>query len=161
MNIPDRIADEEILGRCVTSRKEADRAKHKRGIAKLLTPRSGTVSVDRLSLAPDAFAVANGERVATARQEGLKKAGAASVADIAFCGWITVTAQAVHQVGGKCRASPTTTPWRNPYHADIVAPAEHDPLDSVPWVQRLARRALWKERPTEIATSSSSSGRLP
>lgn len=161
MNIPDRIADDETLGRCVTSKKEADRAKRRRGVAKLLTPRSGTVSVDRLSLAPDAFAVANGERVATAKREGLKKAGATSAADVAFCGWITVTAQEVRQVGVECRASPTTTPWCNPYHADIVAPVEHDPMDSVPWVQSLARRALWKERPTEVATSRSSSGRLP
>lgn len=161
MDVPDRIADEETLGRCVTSNREANRAKHGHGVAKLLTPRSGTVSVDRLSLAPGAFAVANGERVAMARRDGLKKTGTTSTADISFCGWITVTAREVRQVGCECQASPTTTPWRNPYHADIVAQVEHDPLGAMSWVQRLARRAIWKARPPEPGISGAGVQHLP
>lgn len=153
MSVPTEIADDEELGRCVVSKRAARRAREGRGLAKLLTPRQGErrMSVDRLTIAPLADAIANGRRVAAARQEGICRASGQKSRDVEFGGWVTLSARAVRGADCECVASPIEKPVGpgNPYHADIVMPESvlEDDLERVRYAQELEESAGWRERP--------------
>lgn len=153
MTIPSEIADDEELGRCVVSKRAAHRAREGRGLAKLLTPRQGErrISVDRLTIAPLADAIANGHRVAAARQDGIIRTSGQPSRDVEFRGWVTLSAQSARDADCECIASPIeeSAGARNPYHADIVMPEsvlEDDP-ERVRYAQALEESAAWRERP--------------
>ena len=97
-----------------------------------------TLSVDRLSVAPEEAAVENGERVAATRGEGRS-----------FYGWAAIDAE--HAALEECRAivSPTlAVNGSNPYHADIVLPmsAVVVPGEQDKFALRLAARSRWLAR---------------
>lgn len=153
MIVPSTVSDDEELGRCVVSKRAALRAREGRGVVKLLTPRRGDrrISVDRLSIAPLADAVANGRRVAAARQEGIIRTSGQPSRDVDFCGWITVAALAVRSADCECIASPIERPnsASNPYHADIVMPESvmDDDFERVRYAQELEESATWRKGP--------------
>lgn len=153
MIVPSEIADDEELGRCVVSKRVAHRVREGRGLAKLLTPRKGEsrISVDRLTIAPLADAIANGHRVAAARQEGICRASGQKSRDVEFCGWITLSARAARSAECECIASPIekSAGPGNPYHADIVMPESviEDDLERVRYAQELEESAAWRGKP--------------
>ena len=117
-------------------------------------PRRGEsrLSVDRLSFAPLPEAIANGERVAHARQQGnLRTAGKPS-SDIHFCGWGVLAVLATRETDCSVEATPIEGEHGagNPYHADIVLPrrVETDDIARKRYAQRLARAAVRRDRPT-------------
>ena len=127
----------EDLGRGIYSRGLARQAgrSHIRLNAFLERPGVRTLSVDRLSIAPV------GDAVALAAEVGRERGRS-------FHGWAVVKARAANRNGRSVVASPQ--PERNnPYHADIVLPADavEDRLRQKEHAQQLADQAVWRARP--------------
>lgn len=148
------IVHHEELGRVITSRREAKRVRRGRSPVRSFLPKRGErrLSVDRLTFAPLAEAIANGERVAQARQQGhLRTAGRPST-DVHFCGWSVISVLAARATDCSVEATPIEGEHGtgNPYHADIVLPrrVETDDIERKRYAQRLARAAVWRDRPT-------------
>lgn len=156
------VADQEKLGRIVSSKDEARKAMSA-GDASLVPcflPRKGQsrLSVDRLSKAPRDVAVANGARVAEKRQRGIVRITGRRSRDIQFCGWGVITANAARNVGCSVEATPIEgdADVENPYHADIVLPktVETNEEERKDYAQQLALAARWEARPTESIARS-------
>lgn len=103
----------EALGRCVLSSSQAKKAARGDPPPDVFLERVGVanLSVDRLSKAPHAEAVKNGENVARLRStDGHNRT---------FYGWLVVSAADAEQQGRRVVPTPLK---ENPYHADIKLP---------------------------------------
>lgn len=109
MQIPETIAADEELGRGVSSRNSANRARRSLLPINEFLPRQGEtrISVDRLSVAPLDEALAIADDRDSARNRNFYGWAVVSVANAALNGRI-VTASPLHNI--------------NPYHADIILP---------------------------------------
>ena len=131
----ESIGTDEELGRSVSSRRNAARARRSRLPYHEFLPRQSVVeiSVDRLSIATpeESTAVADGRDAVRGRT---------------FYGWAVITAEAAGENGRKVVASPI--PDINPYHADIVLPASaaEDRNEQVRHAQQLRDASNWRER---------------
>ena len=135
------VPDWELLGRGVFSSRQAKMCRSNDGMPALVFHEADgvrTLSVDRLSVAPEEAAIENGERVAAARGEGRS-----------FYGWALINAEPA--ASEECRAIVSPT-WEvdgsNPYHADIVLPmsAVAVPGEQDKFALRLAARSRWVAR---------------
>lgn len=160
------VADPEKLGRVVSSRDDARTAMRAEDPALVphFLPRRGEsrLSVDRLSRAPLAAAVAYGEAVALARQRGIVRTTGKRSRDIHFCGWVVISASAARTAGCSVEATPIegNDGIENPHHADIVLPktVETDEEERKEYAQLLALAARWEARPAEVVARSEISG---
>lgn len=156
------VADQERLGRIVSSKDEARRVRRPRedSLLPCFLPKKGEsrLSVDRLDRAPLYIAVANGERVAQKRQRGIVRTTGKPSRDIQFCGWGVITANAARNVGCSVEATPLEgdADVGNPYHADIVLPktVETNEEERKDYAQQLALAARWEASPTESIARS-------
>ena len=135
MNIPNNIAPEEDLGRSVFSSRDAKRARRSRVSLNAFLEKEGQtdISVDRLSIAPEAEAIAIADNVAAERNR-------------TFYGWAVVTAEEARRSEREAIASPLKN---NPYHADICLPelTAEDREEQKRHAQELADISRWRERP--------------
>ena len=137
MTFDESIGADEELGRSVSSRRNAARARRSRVPYQEFLPRRGVadISVDRLSVTtPDeSTAIADKRDAARGRS---------------FYGWAVVTAEVAGENGRRVAASPI--PDVNPYHADIVLPevAAEDRSEQIRHAQQLRDASYWRERVT-------------
>lgn len=135
MNIPNDIAPEEDLGRSVFSSRDAKRARRSRVSLNAFLEKEGQtdISVDRLSIAPEAEAIAIADNVAVERNR-------------TFYGWAVVTAEEARRSEREAIASPLKN---NSYHADIRLPelTAEDREEQKRHAQELADISRWRERP--------------
>ena len=135
MTFDESIGADEELGRSVSSRRNAGRARRSRLPYHEFLPRPGVaeISVDRLSVAPpdQSTSIADIRDAARGRT---------------FYGWAVVAAEAAGENGRKVVASPI--PDINPYHANIVLPeiAAEDRNEQVRHAQQLRDASYWRER---------------
>ena len=135
MTFDESIGADEELGRSVSSRRNAARARRSRVPYQEFLPRRGVadISVDRLSVAtPD-------ESTAIAAKRDAARGRS-------FYGWAVVTAEAAGENGRQVIASPIC--GINPYHADIVLPeaAAEDRSEQIRHAQQLRDASYWRER---------------
>lgn len=136
MQIPETIAADEELGRGVSSRNSANRARRSLLPINEFLPRQGEthISVDRLSVAPlnEVTAIADARDGARNRN---------------FYGWAVVSASNAALNGRIARASPILN--INPYHADIILPqsAADDRDEQKRHAQELRDASHWRARP--------------
>ena len=109
-NIADQIDQQELIGRRISSRNEARRARRNRIAKNVFDPGEGisVISVDRISVAPinEITEIANKHDTGRGRT---------------FYGWAAVSVEAASANKRRVVASPI--PNVNPYHADIKLPA--------------------------------------
>ena len=152
------MVDDEELGRIVASRRAARRVARGDLVYRSFLPGKGRnlLSVDRLSRAPLADAVANGERVARAKQQGIVRTGGRPSRDVHFCGWRVLAVRAARAAACRVVAAPIESDHeaRNPYHAEILLPAgvETDEARKA-CAQELALAAVWRARPNRTNRS--------
>lgn len=137
----DEVESSELLGRCVLSSKEARDAANK-GLIRASVfdgwDDAGRLSVERLTKATLAEAVANGEDVVRKRSTGEHKRS--------FYGWAVVTTLDAERNKRRVEATPQEG---NPHHADVVLPDE----DRLARERRLdhaldlANHAEWRAKP--------------
>ena len=136
MQIPETIAADEELGRGVSSRNSANRARRSLLPINEFLPRQGEthISVDRLSIAPlnEVTAIADARDSARNRN---------------FYGWAVVSASNAALNGRIVEASPILN--INPYHADIILPqsAADDRDAQKRHAQELRDASHWRARP--------------
>ena len=134
--VPRQIGPEEELGRRVFSNRHARRAQRSSVPHHVFLAEAGKrlISVDRLSVAPTAEAVALAETAAADRGR-------------TFYGWASLAAAAA-PCNGRCIAA-SPIPARNPFHADIVLPdaAAKDREEQTRHAQELADTSRWRPRP--------------
>lgn len=133
MTIPNKVGQEESLGRGVFSRDRQKRARRGRIPFHTFLEREGKreISVDRLDHAPEIEAIKIANGVAVAR-------------NAKFYGWAVVVAKLACTNGRIVNATPREG---NPYHADIVlpAPADQDREVQKQHARDLADMAEWRE----------------
>ena len=132
------VGDWEELGRAIFSSSQSRRAAKKVPFHVFLEePGERKISVDRLTLAPSAEAVANAGRVAAKRNPPRN-----------FYGWAVVTTDPIRAAGFVVKDSPLTD---NRYHADIILP--RDAADNVDaqreYAIKLAGMSKWRPYPPE------------
>ena len=123
----------EELGRCVLSSHNARRSSRGSVPHNVFLERPGSdISVERLSVAPDAEALDHARNVATQRGTGKK-----------FYGWAVVTAELAALSERQVLATPQKD---NPYHADIVLPdsARDERDEQIRHAQELADASRWQ-----------------
>lgn len=136
MQIPETIAADEELGRGVSSRNSANRARRSLLPINEFLPRQGEthISVDRISIAPlnEALVIADARDGARNRN---------------FYGWAVVSASNAALNGRILGASPILN--INPYHADIILPqnASDDRDEQKRHAQELRDASHWRARP--------------
>ena len=137
MDYQESVGADEELGRGVSSRKNAARARRSSVPYREFLPRSGVaeISVDRLS-------------VTTAAESNAIAARRDSARGRSFYGWAVVTAEAAGENGRRVVASPI--PDINPYHADIVLPeaTAENRSEQIRHAQQLRDASYWRERQT-------------
>lgn len=134
---PVPIAESEQVGRGVFSGRHARAAERGRVPLRVFQERRGhrAISVDRLTQATLAEAVANADAIAAARQNGRR-----------FYGWAALSVGDVLGIGCAVAATPYAG---NPYHADILLPESviDDWAEQQQYALELAVRARWTPRP--------------
>ena len=134
------LSDREMLARAVTRSSEA-RQSRKDNIPASVFMREGSfeLSTDRITRMTDDQAVEQGEHIA-------KTAGDTR----SFYGWAVISVPNVKDVKLTAIKSPLSG---HKWHADILFPEEAvaDSTKHTQWAGELARRADWKERPTETS----------
>ena len=108
-NIADHVAPQELIGRRISSSKEARRASRNQTRMGVFDPGEGktVISVDRISAAPISEITEIAKKHDTARNR-------------TFYGWAVVSVESARANNRKVVASPI--PNINPYHADIELP---------------------------------------
>ena len=128
--------DVELLGRVVSSRREAKNCRGDEVPASVFSyPDNFKISVDRVDRMTSSEAVRHGEHVCFSLRG----------ANRLFCGWALLSRPDVLVAGCGCRASPMSD---NFWHADILMPedAAFDPGMHEDRASRLARRSYWRDR---------------
>ena len=131
----ESVGAEEELGRSVSSRRNAARARRSRLPYHEFLPRPGVaeISVDRLSIATPDESTTIADRRDAARGR-------------TFYGWAVVTVESVCTNGRSVVASPI--PDINPCHADIAVPesAAEDRNEQIRHAQQFRDASYWHER---------------
>ena len=134
------VNDEELLGRAVVTRTQANSCRRGTVLASVFSyPGNFKLSVDRIDkMTSDDEAVRHGEHIASLRGDNRS-----------FYGWALLTKPKVLAEGCECRSSPVPD---NFWHADILMPedAAHDPGMHEVHAAGLARRSWWRDRPDAL-----------
>ena len=132
-DIADDIAPNEIIGRGISSRNEARRARRNRTSKNVFDPGEGKsdISVDRISAAP----ISEITKIAKKRDTDRGRT---------FYGWAAVSVESASANNRRVVASPI--PNLNPYHADIKLPASAaaDEYQRAHHLQQLADASSWQ-----------------
>ena len=136
---PGPISAWEELGRCVFSRSQRRNASKNRTPLEVFLEKEGEmrISVDRLSCAPEAEAIANARRVGKERDPPRN-----------FYGWAVVSVEKVREVG--CDATEFPPVPNNPYHADILLPdsSTNAREAQMHFASALAGKSTWRDCPS-------------
>ena len=130
-NTADGLAPNEIIGRGISSRNEARRARRNRTSKNVFDPGEGKsdISVDWISAAP----IGEITKIAEKRDADRGRT---------FYGWAVVSVESARANNRKVVASPND----NPYHADIKLPANvaYDEYQRKLHFQQLADASSWQ-----------------